>query len=336
MDENVMQSFNWGIIGPGNIAHDFAKDLKHVQYPRQKIYAVLSREKNSAAEFAREYDVPHYFATINEFIKLKKELDAVYIATPHTLHFEQALTCIKNGIPVLCEKPVTINAKQLRQLLHASAKYKCFLMEGMWVRLLPSIKRVSDLIKEKVIGNIISVNANMSYHAPYDPNSRYFNPALGGGSLLDLGIYPLFLATMVLGKPRVIKAIGKLSAKKIDESCAVLLQYKTGQYAMLESSLIAQTDLTATIYGEKGTIKIPAPWNEKPTSIQVSFYNGTKADYPCHWEGHGFQYEIEEVVHCVMKNKTESALLNHQLSMDIMDTMDRIRKQIHVTYKKYE
>lgn len=331
-----MQSFNWGIIGPGNIAHDFVTDLKRIKTPRQQVQAVLSHRKQSATEFAKAFGVPHAFTSIDKFIEHKKDIDAVYIATPHTLHFEQALACLKNGIPVLCEKPVTINARQLRTLITASARYRCFLMEGMWVRLLPSIKRVSELIKEKVIGDIISISANMSYKAPYDPMGRYFNPDLGGGSLLDLGIYPLFLAVMILGKPPVIKAVGRISPKGIDESCAVLLQYKNGQYAMLESSLVAKTDLSATIYGQKGIITIPAPWNEKPTHIKLTFYNGTKIEYPCKWQGHGFQYEAEEVVHCVMNKKTESQLLNHRLSMDIMETMDEIRKQIHVRYKKFE
>jgi predicted dehydrogenase len=331
-----MQSFNWGIIGPGNIAHDFAKDLKYIRQPRQQIKAVLAHREVSGDAFAKEFNVPYHFTKAKNFFAVKDEIDAVYIATPHTLHFDMALECLQNGIPVLCEKPVTINAKQLKALVKASAKYKCFLMEGMWVRLLPSLKRVSDLLKEKVIGNIISVNANMSYHAPYDPKSRYFNPDLGGGSLLDLGIYPLFLAIMVLGKPPVVKAIGKLSSKGIDECCAALLQYRQGQYAMIESSLIAQTNLTATIYGERGTIKIPGPWNEKPPHIEVTFYDGTTVNYPCKWKGHGFQYEVEEAVHCIIKKKTESDMLPHQLSLDVMETMDEIRKQVHVKYKKFE
>lgn len=331
-----MQSFNWGIVGPGNIAHDFARDLKYAKSPQQRVHAVLANKKESSKAFARAFNVPNEFTDPKKFLGLKDELHAVYIATPHTLHYKMALECIKNRIPVLCEKPVTINAKQLKTLVKASAQYKCFLMEGMWIRLLPSIKQVSDLIKEKVIGNIISVNANMSYRAPYDPNNRYFDPNLGGGSLLDLGIYPLFLSVMLLGKPLVVKAIAKLSPKGIDECCAVLLQYKTGQYAMLESSLIAQTDLTATIYGEKGTIKIPGPWNQKPSHIEVIFNSGTKIAYPCKWKGHGFQYEIEEVVHCVMNQKRESGLLRHQLSIDVMETMDEIRKQVHVKYRKYE
>lgn len=329
-----MKETNWGIIGPGNIAHDFARDLRLIPV-LQKITAVVGHNTESTGEFAREFNVPDTYTDFDEFIK-NKLMDAVYIATPHPQHFEQALACIQKNIPVLCEKPMTINADQCRELIAAARKHKTFLMEGMWIRFLPSIQQVLSIIQQGKIGNVVSVKASMCYKAPYDPDSRYFDPALGGGSLLDLGIYPVFLAHLLMGKPDTIKAVGTLSKEGVDETCSVLFHYKTGQHAILESSLIAQTDMPAEITGEKGVIKILDPWYEKANGIELNEYNEGKIIYPCKWQGHGLQYEAIEVLNCIQQNKIESDILSHAFSLELIQTMDEIRSQIHVTYDLYE
>jgi predicted dehydrogenase len=328
-----MKTTKWGIIGPGKIAHDFVKDLEHTSVP-QEVIAVLGRTADSAMDFARQYNIPKWYSEIEEF--LNSGVEAVYIATPHNLHHEQAKKCLEKRIPVLCEKPMTINLEQALDLVSAARENNTFLMEGMWIRFVPSISMVIDLIKRGTIGNIISIKASMSYKAPYDQDNRYFNPELGGGSLLDLGIYPVFLALQLLGKPNAIKAVGKLSDDDIDEACSVLLHYKNGQYAVLESSLVSQTELIAEIFGEKGTIKILSPWNEKPAGIQLEMQDSGKIIYPSKWDGYGFQFEVEEVLSCIEKNKIESELLPHQFSLDLIKTMDEIRQQIHVKYDMYE
>jgi len=329
-----MKSTKWGIIGPGRIAHDFVKDLNHVN-DHQQVLAVLGRTEDSAVQFAREYNIPKWYTDLDTFLSTSG-VDAVYIATPHTLHYEQAKACLGKGIPVLCEKPMTINAEQATDLFETAKENNTFLMEGMWIRFVPSICMVLDLIKKGTIGKLICLKASMSYKAPYDASSRYFNPELGGGSLLDLGIYPVYLALQLLGKPHAIKAVGKLSDEDIDEACSVLLHYRNGQYAILESSLVAQTELVAEIFGEKGTIKILSPWNEKPAGIQLDLVDSGKIIYPCKWEGYGFQYEVEEMLSCLAKNKIESELLPHQFSLDMVRTMDEIRQQIHVKYDMFE
>lgn len=329
-----MKETNWGIIGPGNIAHDFARDLRLIPV-LQQISAVMGHNAGSVDKFAREFNVPDRYTNFNEFLK-NKILDAVYIATPHPHHFEQALACLENNIPVLCEKPMTINADQSQKLISAAQKHNTFLMEGMWIRFLPSIQQVLSIIKEGRIGNIVSIKASMCYKAPHDPNSRYFDPALGGGSLLDLGIYPVFLAYLLLGKPDTTKAVGTLSNEGIDEACSVLFHYKNGQQAILESSLLAQTDMPAEITGEKGIIKILDPWYEKPKGIELHEYSEGKIIYPCDWEGHGLQYEVEEVLNCIQQNKIESKILSHAFSLGMIKIMDEIRSQIHVTYDMYE
>jgi predicted dehydrogenase len=329
-----MRETNWGIIGPGSIAHDFARDLRLVPV-LQRITAVLGHHESSVNEFAREFNVPAAYTDFHAFAE-NKDIDAVYIATPHPQHFEQALFCLEKNIPVLCEKPMTINASQSRQLISAAKKSRTFLMEGMWIRFLPSIQQVLSIIRQERIGKIISVKASMCYKAPDDPDSRYFDPALGGGSLLDLGIYPVFLACLLMGKPDTIKAVGTLSTEGVDKDCSVLFHYKTGQHAVLESSLQAQTDMPAEITGEKGTIKILDPWYEKSKGIELNEYAQGKIIYPCRWEGHGLQYEVQEVLNCIQQDKIESDSLSHAFSLEMIQIMDEIRSQIHVTYDMYE
>lgn len=331
---NFMKTTNWGIIGPGKIARDFANDLVWLDTPQQ-IVSILGNSPDNTEQFARDYNVAKYFTTPKDFFR-QKEIDVAYVASPHTHHFEHTLTCLENRIPVLCEKPMTINADQCRQLIEASRKYNTFLMEGMWIRFLPGIQQVLAMINEGWIGDLVSIRASMGYKAPYDPDSRYFDPAQGGGSLLDLGIYPVFLALLLLGRPQTIKAIGKLSEEGVDETCSILFHYRNGQHAVLESSLVSETDLPAEISGEKGTIKILNPWYEKSSGIELSLYGEGKIVYPCSWNGHGLQFEMAEVLRCIRSNKIESEILSHDFSLAMIEVMDEIRNQINVVYEMYE
>ncbi|MET0391539.1 MAG: Gfo/Idh/MocA family oxidoreductase [Chitinophagaceae bacterium] len=328
-----MKLTQWGIIGPGNIAHTFINDFAHIKTP-QRVTAVLGHRMESTMDFAREFDIPAYYTSLGEFVKNGK-MDAVYIASPHPQHHEQALACLGNKIPVLCEKPMTINAEQCEQLIAAARQNNVFLMEGMWLRFLPGIRHALDLIGQGLIGNITSVRASISYKAPRDPDNRYFDPELGGGSLLDLGIYPVFLAMQILGKPCSVKAIGKLSEEGVDENCSILLHYKNGSHATLESSLVSSLDVPAEIVGDKGIIKILNPWYEKASGIELQTEDG-KIIYPCHWEGHGLYFETEEVIRCVENNQVESELFSHDFSLQLIRVLDEVRNQIHVTYDMYE
>lgn len=329
-----MTESNWGIIGPGNIAHDFARDLRLVPV-LQRVVAVMGNHNQSTNEFAREFNVPATYTDINAFVK-DKNIDAVYIASPHPQHYEQAMACLSNNKAVLCEKPMTINADKSRQLIAAAQQHKTFLMEGMWIRFLPSIQQVVSLVSQNRIGNIVSVKASISYKAPDDSNNRYFDPAKGGGSLLDLGIYPVFLASLLLGRPHSIKATAILSDEGVDKACSMRFQYNSGQEAILESSLLTQSELPAEIIGDKGTIKILHPWFEKSKGIELKVDGEQSIIYPGIWEGHGLHYEVREVLNCIQQNRIESDNMSHAFSLDMIEVMDEIRQQVHVTYDMYE
>jgi len=329
-----MKVTRWGIIGPGSIARTFVKDLSLIG-SRQEIVSVLGHSEDSTREFAKEFNVPHAYTDPAHWLEEVRP-DIVYIATPHPDHFQQAMDCLEKKIPVLCEKPMTINAEQCRQLMETAEANKTFLMEGMWIRFLPSLQMVLGLIAEGRIGKILSVKAATTFKAEPDGNSRYFNPEKGGGSLLDLGIYPVYLALLLLGKPRSIKAIAKLSDENIDENCSILFQYRSGAYAMLESSLIFSSDVPAEINGEKGTIKIFHPWFERAKGIELTVEGEGKVIYPCSWNGHGMQFETEEVLNCLAEGRTESKLHPLSASLDLISTLDEIRRQIGVVYPEAE
>lgn len=329
-----MKTFRWGIVGPGSIAEEFVKDLAFVKNGKHSVKSILSDNAEHAKIFAEKFNVANIFTDMQTFLQSK--VDAVYIATPHTLHYEQALACLEFKIPVLCEKPITINQKQLLHLTDTAVTYNTFFMEGMWIRFLPSIKKVLELIRQHKIGDITSVKASISYRAPKVRESRYFNPDLGGGSLLDLGMYPAFLATLLLGKPSAVKAVAAVSDRGVDEACSILLDYPDKQYAMLESSLITKSDLIAEIVGQKGKIKILSPWNETPEAIQLDVYDDYKVEYPCRWEGRGFQFEVDEMIQCLNSGTIESTLMPHELSMQVMEIMDEVREQVNVKYAAFE
>lgn len=329
-----MKSYNWGIIGPGNIAYDFANDMKLIPV-KQQITAVLSNRKESANSFADEFDVAGRFTSMDEFIKNGKA-DVVYIATPHPFHYEAIKSCLSHHIAVLCEKPIVINQEQHEELQELAKKTNTFLMEGMWIRFLPGFRKLMELIDERKIGDIISIKACMYYKAPCDENNRYYDPSKGGGSLLDLGVYCVFLSTLLLGAPKKIKAVGRLSDKDIDEACAILLSYTHGRYAMLESSLLIKKNIAAEIYGTKGIIRILDPWFEKTPGIEIELTEEGEEKIPTSWEGHGFQFEITEVINCLSCQKIESALMPGRLSNDVLKIMDEIRNQLHVSYDEYE
>ena len=329
-----MKSYKWGVIGPGNIAHDFANDLKLVT-PTQSIEAVLSDHSESLEKFANEFHIEKRFLKIDDFIK-NSGVDIVYVATPHPFHFAAIKKCLKNKISVLCEKPIVINHAQFKVIETLALKHNVFLMEGMWIRFLPPVKKLLELVSQKKIGKITGIKAAMAFKAPCDESNRFYDPEKGGGSLLDLGVYCVFLSTLLLGKPSKIEAVANVSQTGVDEACAMLLSYKRNSYAMLESSLQKNQDAPAEIFGTKGIIRILNPWFEKSPGIEVEMADGNKKQFLFEWDGKGLQYEIQEVIKCISHQQIESELLPHSLSKTTLQIMDIIRKQIGVIYPKYE
>ena len=324
--------FTWAIIGPGNIAKDFFYDLQFVKAKQCTLGAIYGHILQHSEDFIHECQAGFAVKSVAELIASKP--DAVYIATPHPLHFEQAVECLQNKIPVLCEKPLAMNEEQVTQMIEASISNKTFLMEAMWTMLLPSTLHVRSLIQNNVIGDVLHISANMSYVEERDTKNRFFNPKLGGGSLLDMGVYTIYLSHMLMGFPVEIKSAGIINADNIDEVCNITLGYNKGRFAQLTSSIITKMPNEAFIYGTKGFIHISEPWTEKPASIKHKIYKEDNVEtYIPEWEGKGFHFEIDETIQCIEAGKIESAALSFDVSKEVVKIMDEVRKQLHVFYK---
>ena len=324
--------YNWGIIGLGKIANKFAQDL--ADHENSKLHAVASRSIDRAKAFAENYKAPHHFGNYQDLLSCP-DLDIIYIATPHVQHWENTLMCLNAKIPVLCEKPFAMNTQQVQQMTALAKEKQTFLMEAIWTRFSPSMKKALEIIDQGLIGEVLSLKADFGFKAPFDPEKRLFNPDLGGGSLLDIGIYPVFLALLVLGKPSAIKAFAKIGPTKVDEECGILFQYESGKIAHLHSTLINATKTEAFIYGSKGTIHLHSQWH-RPTNITLIREGERPEEFQLEKSGFGYGYEIEEVVKCLSEGKTESELLPLSFSEDLMDLLDKIRIEAGIHYPKFD
>ena len=323
-----MVSIRWGIIAPGRIAHKFASDFS--LFHNHSITSVASTNIERARAFADKYKLSSFYGDYREMLT-KEKLDIVYIASPHSFHFEQAKMCLDLGISVLCEKPVTIHSGQLKQLLTLAAEKGLFFMEALWTVFLPTYTQIFEKINNGDIGSIIGVKADFGFHMPFDQDSRLFNPSLGGGSLLDIGIYPLLLATLCLGYPDEIKALASLTELKVDDEMIAILNYNKRGLAQIQSTIRANTTTEAFIFGDNGSIWVPNRWIDSQKFYLLKS-NGQEELIHSPWDGFGYQFQISAVEKCLAQGLSECPLVPHSLSIQLMNQMDEIRKQTGIVY----
>lgn len=323
-----MAKVRWGILGTGRVAGLFAEGLALVE--DAEITAVGSRARESADAFGERFGVPHRFASYDELARCP-EVDVVYVSTPHVHHHPNALACLRADKPVVCEKPFTLNARQARELVTCARERGLFLMEAMWTRFFPAMDRVRSLLRAGAIGEVRMVLADFGFSAPFDPAGRLFDPALGGGALLDVGVYTVSLASMVLGRPSRVAGLAHLGQTGVDEQSAFILAYPEGQLAVLAAAVRTATPRGATIVGTRGQIEIPMPFwcpprlvlrpeGEPPERIELPFL------------GNGYNYLAAEAVRCLAAGKLESELVPLDESVAIMETLDAIRAQWGMRY----
>lgn len=319
---------NWGIIGLGRIAHTFANDLAIVD--NAHLQAVASRSLERSKEFADQYNAPYYYGSYEEMINCP-ELDVVYVATPHPMHHPNTITCLQAGIPVLCEKPFAINLREAREMVKVARENQVFLMEAMWTRFLPHLQKAVEMINQGTIGKLRSVKANLGFQPPFEPEGRMFNLELGGGALLDIGVYPTFLSVLLFGKPDIVKAVSYIGTTNVDEDTSALFLYDDGQMAQIHSSIRYLTGNDAIIYGEKGNIHLQSVWNEA-SWLTLNLNNQAPQEFKFDLKGQGFYLQIQEVMNCLQAGKKESDTLPLDFSLTIMETLDRIRKSAAIEY----
>lgn len=318
----------WGILGTGNIASQFARGLRSV--PDAQLIAVASRSQASADKFGDKFDVPRRHATY-EALASDPDVDAVYVATPHPFHCENTLLCLDAGKAVLCEKPFALNAREAQTMIARAREKRLFLMEAMWTRFLPVIVRVRELLAAGAIGEPRMLTADFGFRADFDPHQRLFNPLLGGGALLDVGIYPVALASMIFGIPDDITAKAHLGETGVDEQTALIFGYKGGQLALLSCAVRLDTPQEAIIMGTEGSIRIASPW-WVPRSFSVVKPDKAVEVFNPPFEGNGYNYEAVEVARCINAGLLESPVMPLDESLALMRVLDTAREQMGLVY----
>ncbi len=317
----------WGILGAGKIANTFAKDFQFMQHA--ELVAVASRDIEKAKSFATEYNIP--LALSYDELYASKNVDAVYVATTHNFHFEQSLQCLQNGKAVLCEKPITVNDKECKALIDLSKDKQVFLMEAMWSYFLPAVQKARQWLQDGRIGQLKMLQTDFCFAAEKKMEGRMYNPQLAGGSLLDLGVYPVSFAYYFLEQPPLhIASFGHLTTTGVDAQVNMLFQYAHAT-ASLSSSMVSKGNNTCYLFGENGMIEIQEFWRTRTCKL----YDNDRQlidSFEDDRTAHGFIYEMQHANDCILAGATESPVMTHARSLSIQQSMTEVRKQIGLRY----
>lgn len=324
----MTEPIRWGILATGAIANSFVSDLKLL--PDAEVVAVGSRSAAAAGSFAARHGIPRAYGSWQELAE-DPDVDVVYVATPHSAHYAATKTCLLAGKPTLTEKPFTLDLASATELTDLATARGVFLMEAMWTRCFPTIHRVGELIADGAIGEVTAVQADFGLAGPFPPTSRLFDPALGGGALLDLGVYPITIAHLFLGAPDEITAWANLTERGVDASTGMLFGYRSGALATLSCSLVADTPRRAGITGTRGRIELPRGFFH-PTGFWRSIGEKEPEFTAMPYEGLGYHFEAAEVHRCLRAGLTESPLMPLAETLAVMSTLDEVRARIGLDF----
>ena len=326
------KKIGWGILGCGKIAKKFAADLD-LTTNTTKI-AVASRDSERSREFASAYGFPVAYGSYEELVR-DPDIDVVYIATPHSHHYEQTLLCLNHGKAVLCEKAFAVNLQQAKKMVALAKEKKLFLMEAVWTAFLPHFKKLRELLKDSKAGEINSYLSNFGFRPDQPVAPRLFDPALAGGTLLDIGIYNVFMAMEVLGRPDQVDAVMMPTKEGVDQQLAVTFRYKDGRLAQMYSTFLADIPTIAHISGSKGRIELTHRFYAPEATI--NFYpgktdSGEQVPFDRPKDGFGYQYEAQHVTDCLINGVWESPVIPLEQSLVRMEVLDEIRKKAGIAY----
>ncbi len=326
----MSKKYNWAILGCGKIARKFTNDLKLL--PNAKLYATASRSLKNAKDFANEFGYQKAFGSYQEMVEDDK-VDIVYIATPHSFHLEHTLLCLNHKKAVLCEKAFAINTKEVKQMINVSKENNTFLMEAFWTIFQPQFLKIIEIVKSKELGELKFVKSDFMFNAEFDSDKRLYNINLGAGSLLDIGIYPIFTSLFLLGKPSEIKTIANLRSTGVEDSIAMLFNYKNGTMAVLTSSFESSCKNETELCFENGFVKV-----DRMSSDPI-LMNKNGADQFIDFDtisGLGYELEAAHVMECLDKNLIESPILPLSFSLDLMEIMDAVRKEANIVFPNHD
>ena len=334
----VDRPVRWGILATGGIAGTFVTEL--AQLEECEVAAVGSRRQDTADAFAREHGVPAAYGDYRPVVE-DPDVDVVYVATPHALHREQVEMCLEAGKPVLCEKAFTLNAAEAEHVVALARERGVFLMEAMWTRCHPVVRRLRQLVRSGALGEVRQVRADLGFVVDRPETDRLLDPALGGGALLDMGVYPLTFAFVILGEPSRTCAVATLSPSGVDLDVAVSLGYDSGALASVSATMTGWCPRTASIATDRGRVDLPAPFHHPIGVTWTPYESGDRTGsampgppQPIGEEvlGRGYAHEALEVVRCLRSGETESPLVPLDDTVALMRQMDGIRGQIGVRY----
>lgn len=325
-----MKTYNWAILGCGKIAGKFARDLELLDNAR--LYAASSRSLDRAKAFAAEFGFQKAYGSYEEMVR-DPEVDVVYIATPHSHHREHSLLCLGHRKAVLCEKAFAINAREVNQMIESSQRNQTFLMEAFWTIFQPKFKKVLELAKDPELGRLKFVKSDFMFNPEVDPGKRLYNIDLGAGSLLDIGIYPIFRALVLLGRPKKIRTMAHLLDSGVEESIFMHFGYEDGRMASLTSSFAAESKNETELCFEHGYIKferdhdIPILLRKKGGEEKIKVDAGA---------GMGYELEAAHVMECLDRGLIESPVLPLSFSLELMQVMDEVRKEAGIVFPGHD
>lgn len=328
MNHDKQAPIRWGIIGTGAIAGRFAEGLKLA--PGAALVAVGSRQQQTAEAFGDRLGIPRRYGSYQALAE-DPEVDVVYVATPHPMHADATVLCLSNGKHVLCEKPFALNATEAERMVAAARANDRFLMEAMWTRFRPAMVKVRELLATGAIGEVRMVTAELSWRAIFDAENRLFAPGLGGGALLDCGVYPISFASMVMGPPREVTGLATLGETDVDEQAGIVLKSENGALAVIAISIQTNGPRTASILGTRGRIDLPFDWH-RPETVILSPDGGEPQRFDLPHEGIGYHFEAIEVMARIRAGQWESEIMPLAETLAIQRTMDNLRAQWGIKY----
>ncbi len=326
-DPTTAPSIRWGIIGVGWMADQFANAVN--AHTSSTVHAVSSRSLEKAQTFAASHSVTEAYGSPAELVA-DPDIDVVHVASPHPGHLENALEAIAAGNNVLVEKPICLNAADARTLIDAARAADVFVMEAMWTRYLPHVVAIRNLIADGEIGDVIALQADHGQAFPFDAKSRWWNPALGGGALLDIGIYPVAFAHDILGVPTSIAAVAQMTETGVDGHVSAIFTYGAKTQASLQSTMWAQTPTVALISGTRGRIEVDGPFYRE-ASFRVVTEEGVR-EVPYTGVPNGYAYEAAEVARRISAGEKQSPAMTPEMTIEVMESLDEVRRQIGLTY----
>lgn len=324
----MSKKIKFGIIGAGGIAKKFAKGLEYVE--DAQLVAIASRNIENANMFGDMFGIEKRYSSYEELAK-DKDIDVVYISTPNALHKEHTILCLENKKAVICEKPFGSNKSEVEEMIKVARENKVFLMEAMWTRYFPVIEKVREWVNDGVIGKVKMIKGDFGFKCDRGYGDIRFNKELAGGSLMDVGIYPVSFASMIYKEqPKEIKAIADMGHTGVDEQTAMIFGYEDDKMALLSCAIMTQMPRDLYIVGDYGYIQIPNVWYAQTAILRLHNKEDLVVNLPI--EGNGYNYEAAEVVRCLQAGKLESDIMPLDESLAIIGTLDKVRQQIGLTY----